>query len=422
MLGDDGKRQREQAAAYQSFQHKRQGGRNFSLKLEFGVDLGATTNDAGFSWSTLPGLHTPDWFVARDTFQAIDMSVATSWTQVATWEHKYAAIQGTTANYNGYLTTLSAAATGCCVGILGGWFAHNQNTHDSKVYNVNANGGTESWNVIGLQDLENLVEYNGFLFFKAFKYSVCGDVIGYKVPSIWSNPDRTSELFQYFSIEHLGSCGQVGVYKGQLVVATSSGVWEIKPRGEDGGYALGRKMHDWSLSIGATIAISHNFIVALDNGDLLVMGDGIYPGTRFSEMHSNGKDILLAGATEVAVLNGDGWETFTGYTNLGGALVASSQAYSLERKLRTASTTVTLSTTTYLGPGRIGLQEVMCHPSVTGVVVTTDYGSYTLTQSANDVGRWFAGITGKTMKLDFSVPTGTRITPPILYLEPRSQA
>lgn len=425
MFGTSGKGHAGVAAQFAEWPKKFQA-QNSIARLDFDVDLGGADNDFGLTWRTLPGAFDADSFRSNLEFQSVDLSglgFGVDPEIVVNHKQMCLATAGTAFLLDGVLGAVPEQITDAHYGVHGGWMSSNQTIY---LKNRNTSLLTLPTNLFGIR---GLFEFNGFLFFTATQGESCVPVVGYVAPNVPGmatafQDTNAASTYEYFTTQHIGEGGSFGVYKGKLVVATSRGVWFIVPGREGFTWVLGEQLDSWTLGTDALIAVGWSQIVALSGGDLYVLQEGnnrVYPETRFTSVSSTGANIVLGSSGDVAVSNGDGFECWGGFTAAGcGLLSGAGDWYIPDKVVRNTPVSLTLSTTTAHFPGRIGLLEINAHPSVSAVQVTTDFSSYALRQSPSHPNVWRAGISGQTMQIDFTVPSGSRITAPMLYFKPRS--
>lgn len=395
--------------------------------LGFSLDLGAIENPFGLTWRFLPGSYASDYFCGRMGFIAPYSPPATG--DLEDFEHganmgqHWCASLGNDVVGSYGSDTLGGSVSGCFQGILGSIF-----TTYSTIY-ILSSQVKKTFPLDAMIDAKNPFEYNGFIWFSALLSGELTPVIGYIPPIIYGNTNLgatevAQRQVQYFSIEQLGVGGQVGLYKGNIVVATNKGLWTIVPGSDEMVYVLGQQLASWNLGINVSFGISHDLIVALDEGDLYVLSEEqqFFPNTRFDRVKSNGSNIVLSGAYDVAVSNGRGFESFQNLSAVGSLLVDTlGDVYVTEREVAEARTIV-LETTMARFPRPFHLKEIIAPQGVLWIEVDTDRMGYRLHKSLVDERLWRAGMGGMQLKLRLGVSSLATLTPLVLKLAPRSAA
>jgi hypothetical protein len=400
--------------------------------LPFILDLGAEVNEQSLLWRYLPGRATQDWFVSNPNLKLMLANGSGAWTFGASHNHEGLLVRPGVYTWRTYQGQgLPVLPTGVTVGVLGAWV-----TGDSTVLNISHDNALSSTTLTDYRGVRNPFEYNGHLFFSGFtRNQVTNEAIIPVIGYVENHPFVEDVLFlpgegdrwtvEHFSIEHLGYGAQVGLYQGNLVVATSKGVWGIEGI-SDGGYKLGGQVLSWSLSDAPTFAICLDAIAALDGGDLLVVTPAsrtLYPQTRFTSVASDGHSIVLGGAEEVALINGDGWSSYRGYTAVGALVRGISTLlpfyFPEPAPITYSSQTTTIQTMTMEFDAPMNFTQLLIDDKVVSAKVTWDRGVRVLRQSVWNGMVWKGGFTTRTFKLELEVPLGQRIQMPVLYMTPR---
>jgi hypothetical protein len=387
------------------------------IRLPFGLDLGPVINRNGLGWRYLPGHFDGNSFSANVQPTQLSITTLQTWTNGA--HHGTNTILTNASSYKiGNVTgTLPQTITGCAYGMMGAWMT----TNTSVVKFDPGVGVNRTTNLDGLNKARDPVEYNGYLFFSAQRVSSGFPVVGYITPQIFPDPNRPV-VPHYFSIEHLGKNGVVGVYKGQVVVATQKGVWTVSPLSDGNHYGLGGQIFDWNLSDNCKICVGFFGVFALDNGSLYIFSDNprIEHNTRFTAIASSGPKVVLSGASDIAISDGDGFVGLSGYTVIGTVLKAGANLFVPEWAPNTNPASVVLETTNAHFASYMEVGQVLAHESVSAISLITDYKTFVLRKSVTNLSQWRAGYSARNLIIRMTVPANTQITAPILYMRPRS--
>jgi hypothetical protein len=415
--------------------------RGLTLPIPFKVDLGSAETEQTLAWRILPGTNTADWFVADTDFAGTNIpTTPTVWTSAASRGFQQVFIneggyQAFRRNFGGGsgvgLFSLPAIPTGVHLSALGAWITfptliqrYYDNTFGAMAF--------DSTSIDGLTDVRKPFEYNGFLWFSArVRNTESTPVIGFLETFIFGEDPTNPVTYQYFSVENLGTGGQVGLYQGQLVVVTNRGVWSIVAGDETSAYKLGGQLQAWDLGDLIEVGITNEMIVVLDKslGNLLKLtpdGQSLYPRTRFTKVASDGDRIVMSAPTEVGISNGTSVQTFDELTATGTMIRRPDHsAYWLpwSRPLsKAANVSVTLETTELEFDSIMRVSEILVSSEVTAIEVYTNFRFYPLKKPQWNPALWKCGFPARTIKLRMTVPAGKRVIPPQIFLSPRSSS